>query len=482
MSKAIVKIMKYIDDYELVCGLEVHVELKTETKIFCSCPTKFGAEPNTQCCPVCSGMPGALPVLNRKVVELAVKAGLALNCSITEYSHEDRKNYFYPDLPKAYQISQYDRPLCTGGYVDILSDGTEKRIGITRIHIEEDAGKLIHDGDRTLIDMNRCGVPLIEIVSEPDIRSPAEAAELARKLRAILSAVGVSDCRMNEGSLRVDVNLSVRKRGEPFGTRCEIKNLNSFAFVEKAAEAEYKRQVELIKAGGIVVQETRRFDPSAKMTYSMRTKENANDYRYFPDPDLACIHVSPQEVEAIRRSMPMLPDERKKMYIERYGLTLKDAEQMVSEKNLYGFFDRSVEKTKYPKLLANFILCDVLSMTDGEINIQPDELSRTVDMFGDELINSSTAKKLVKLLFEAAERGEKINVERYINENELWQINDHDLLDGYIKEVIDEERGLVEAYKSGKNGAMKAIMGKLMAKTGGKANVKYISEAIYDFI
>ena len=284
-------------NYEMVVGLEVHVELSTRTKIFCSCSTAFGAEPNTQCCPVCMGFPGTLPVLNRQVVRYAVKAGLAANCQIARYSKQDRKNYFYPDLPKAYQISQFDLPLCEHGWLDITLGETEKRIGITRIHIEEDAGKLIHSDDgRTYCDYNRCGVPLIEIVSEPDIRSAEEAVAYVRKLRAIMLYAGVSDCRMEQGSLRCDVNLSVHKPGMPFGTRTEMKNLNSFQSISRAIEYEYARQVAAIEAGEVIIQETRRFDQATGKTFSMRTKENADDYRYFPDPDLQPIVLDDAQI------------------------------------------------------------------------------------------------------------------------------------------------------------------------------------------
>ena len=303
-------------DFEMVIGLEVHAELKTATKIFCGCSTKFGAEPNTQCCPVCTGMPGSLPVLNLQVVDYAVKAGLATNCTIASFSKEDRKNYFYPDLPKAYQISQFDLPLCSHGWLDVETEAGSKRIGITRIHIEEDAGKLVHvEGHGTLIDCNRCGVPLIEIVSEPDIRSAEEAKAYLQKLRAILLYTGVSDCRMNEGSLRCDVNLSVRKKGsDKLGTRTEMKNLNSFAYVVKAIEYEFNRQVAVIEAGDAVVQETRRFDPATGKTSPMRSKEDADDYRYFPDPDLPPICISEEKRQELASQIPTLPDERKALY------------------------------------------------------------------------------------------------------------------------------------------------------------------------
>ena len=326
--------MTYYKGYEMVIGLEVHVELKTATKIFCSCPTTFGAAPNTQCCPVCMGFPGTLPVLNKKVVEYAVKAGLATNCKIANYSKEDRKNYFYPDLPKAYQISQYDLPLCEHGWLDIETEAGSKRIGITRIHIEEDAGKLVHDDVHgTMIDCNRCGVPLIEIVSEPDIRSAEEAKAYLQKLRAIILYTGISDCKMEEGSLRCDVNLSVRKVGaEAFGTRTEMKNLNSFQFIVKAIEYEYKRQVDAIEAGETVVQETRRFDTATGKTNTMRTKEDADDYRYFPDPDLPPIEMSDERIAAFAAEIPELPDARKARYIEKYGLTPYDGEILTSDR------------------------------------------------------------------------------------------------------------------------------------------------------
>ncbi len=464
--------MKFIDDYELVCGLEVHVELKTATKIFCSCPTAFGAEPNTQCCPVCSGMPGALPVLNRKVVELAVKAGLALRCEISRFSREDRKNYFYPDLPKAYQISQFDLPICKNGHVDIISDGEPKRIGITRIHIEEDAGKLIHDESGTLIDLNRCGVPLIEIVSEPDIRSAEEAADFARKLRSILLCAGVSDCRMNEGSLRCDVNLSVRKRGDmALGTRTEMKNINSFAFVEKAVEYEYRRQVEVIKSGGEVLQETRRFDAASGKTFTMRVKENADDYRYFPDPDLPPIFVTDAEIDAIKSSLPKLPDERRGEYIGKFGLSEKDAGQLVSDIGISDFFDRAVEFTDQPKILANLILVELLTlMTDENPLAAPESVAKIATLSGNGTINSTTAKKLVRILYESAAKGEYVDPERYVEENDLAQIRDEELLREYVIAAVVADPKAVASYKAGKASAAKAIMGKIMARTGGRGD------------
>ena len=307
--------MKKID-YEMVIGLEVHVELATQSKIFCGCSTAYGAEPNTQCCPVCMGMPGTLPVLNRKVVDYAVRAGLALGCDIARYSKQDRKNYFYPDLPKAYQISQYDLPLCQGGCVKIVTEAGEKDIRLTRIHIEEDAGKLVHDARGTLIDCNRCGVPLIEIVSEPDLRSAEEADAYLKKLRSVLRYTGVSECRMDRGQMRADVNLSVRRRGsDALGTRTEMKNLNSFQFIGRAIEEEFARQVQVLEEGGQVVQETRRFDPATGKTSPLRSKEDASDYRYFPDPDLPPIRIGEDFLEERQAEIPPLPDVRRERYV-----------------------------------------------------------------------------------------------------------------------------------------------------------------------
>lgn len=350
---------KIKDGYEMVVGLEVHVELKTRTKIFCSCPTTFGAPPNTQCCPVCMGFPGTLPVLNREVVHYAALAGLATECTIANYSKQDRKNYFYPDLPKAYQISQFDLPLCVNGHLMIETEQGEKCIGITRIHIEEDAGKLVHDAQKgTVVDCNRCGVPLIEIVSEPDMRTPQEAVAYLRKLKAVIAYTGVSDCRMQEGSLRCDVNLSIHKKGEPFGTRTEMKNLNSFQSVQKAIEQEYLRQVEAIKHGEAIVQETRRFDQASSKTFSMRRKENANDYRYFPEPDLAPIVLTNEQIETWRKELPVLPDVRKAEYMHRYDLTAYAAEQLVSSKAIAEYFETAANAVQTPstvKTMANLM-------------------------------------------------------------------------------------------------------------------------------
>jgi len=467
--------------YEMVIGLEVHVELKTQTKIFCSCSTAFGAEPNTQCCPGCLGYPGTLPVLNSKVVDYAIKAGLATNCTIAGYSKQDRKNYFYPDLPKAYQISQLDLPLCANGWLDIETKNGAKRIRITRIHIEEDAGKLVHrqNGDisETLFDANRSGIPLIEIVSEPDMRSADEAVAYLKKLRQSILYTGVSDCRMNEGSLRCDVNLSIRKVGEKtLGTRTEMKNLNSFQFVAKAIEHEFKRQVEELESGGKIIQETRRFDEVSGKTFSMRTKEDANDYRYFPDPDLLPILTEGGKIEALRAEIPQLPDERKARYIEAYGLTAYDAEMITSEMRFADYFESAAEETAYPKLAANMIISEIfrLPLDEDEPPRMPAlSLASIADMLGSGKINSSTAKKLLAEVWETCADPAAI-----VKERGLEQISDKEILAEHVKKAIADNPKSVADYLKGKAAAPKAIIGGVMAATGGKANPVIVSELV----
>lgn len=470
----------FTSEYEMVIGLEVHVELKTKTKIFCSCPTTFGAEPNTQCCPVCMGMPGTLPVLNRKVVEYAIKAGMATNCTIARYSKQDRKNYFYPDLPKAYQISQYDLPLCEHGHLDIETSTGSKRIGITRIHIEEDAGKLVHDDSGTFVDCNRCGVPLIEIVSEPDIRSAEEAVAYLQKLRATILYTGVSDCRMQEGSLRCDVNLSVHKPGEPFGTRTEMKNLNSFQFIQKAIEYEYKRQVQAIENGEEIVQETRRFDEKTGKTFSMRRKEDANDYRYFPDPDLAPIEMSEQKLSELQAAIPELPDARKAKYMEQYGLTAYDAEMITGTPEMADYFEAAAAATAYPKQAANLILTEVFRLlaAEGEdaaqIPVSAAHLAALVTMTADGKINSSTEKKVLSDLWKSGDA----DPESYVREHDLEQISDRAVLESMVDAVIEQNPKSVADFKKGKTNALKSLVGQIMGKTGGRANPVIVQELI----
>lgn len=459
---------KIIDGYEMVVGLEVHAELATRTKIFCACPTAYGAAPNTQCCPVCLGYPGALPVLNGEVVHFASKAGLALGCEIARFSKHDRKNYFYPDLPKAYQISQFDLPLCTGGQLTISTKAGEKTIGITRIHIEEDAGKLLHDERGTFLDMNRCGVPLIEIVSEPDIRTPQEADAYLRKLRTVLRYTGVSDCKMQEGSLRCDVNLSIHKPGEPFGTRTEMKNLNSFVSVVKAIEAEYARQVATVKAGETIRQETRRFDQRTGETYAMRRKENANDYRYFPEPDLMPIALTEEKIAAWQAELPLLPDARKAAYIKEYGLTDYAAEQLVSELSIAEYYEAAARLTRAPRTLANLLITEVFRLLEGEdasICIPAGHLARLADMAESGEINNNTAKAAIAEIWQSGE-----DPDAYVTRNGLRQISDAAELLPLVQRAVEENPKIVAQYYGGKDTAKRAIMGAAMRLASGKAN------------
>ncbi|MDF2822038.1 MAG: GatB [Clostridiales bacterium] len=469
-----------IKDYEMVIGLEVHVELKTKSKIFCGCSTEFGGDPNTQCCPICMGMPGTLPVLNGKVVDYAIKAGLATNCTIASFSKQDRKNYFYPDLPKAYQISQYDLPLCEHGFLDIESESGSKRIGITRIHIEEDAGKLVHkENGGTLIDYNRCGVPLIEIVSEPDIRSAEEAKAYLQKLRAIMLYVDVSDCKMNEGSFRCDVNLSVRKIGEEkLGTRTEMKNLNSFQFISNAIEFEFQRQVQAVENGEEIVQETRRYDQTTKKTFSMRKKEDAHDYRYFPDPDLMPIIINADKLQEIKISIPQLPDERKTIYMSEYGLTPYDAEQLVNIKEIADYFESAAKITSHHKILANLILSEIfrlLPQDSFDIPISPANLANLTNLIGDEIVNSSTAKKVIQEMWIKDQDPQGI-----VNEQGLEQINDETILEEYVTEVLNKNKKSVDDYLSGKGKALQAMIGQTMAITKGKGNPTKIQKILME--
>ena len=427
------------------------------------------------------GMPGSLPVLNKRVVEYAVKAGMATNCRIALNSKLDRKNYFYPDLPKAYQISQYDKPLCEQGWLDVETSAGEKRIGITRIHIEEDAGKLIHSpGKGTLIDMNRCGVPLIEIVSEPDIRSAEEAKLYLQKLRAIMLYVGVSDCKMNEGSLRCDVNLSVRKKGEKaLGTRTEIKNLNSFQYVVKAIEYEFARQTELIDQGGAVRQETRRFDPATGKTSSMRSKENADDYRYFQDPDLVPVVLTQQQLDDWKKEIPTLPDERKKNYVEKFGLSALTAEQLVIRREIADYFEQAAAVTKAPKLAANLVVNEVarLAPEGTEIPVKPEHLAKLADLAEAGKVNSSTCREVVGLLFK-----QDADPEELIRRQGLEQVSDPALLEQYAKEVVAASPKAVADYQAGNAKAFQALVGQMMKRTKGKGNPALIQKLLKEEI
>ena len=467
-------------EYELVMGLEVHVELKTKTKIFCNCTTEFGGEPNSHCCPVCMGFPGALPVLNEEVVNYAIRAGIATNCEITRSGRQDRKHYFYPDLPTAYQISQDDLPICHNGHLDIEADGKTSRIGITRIHIEEDAGKLVHKAEGgTLVDYNRCGVPLIEIVSEPDLRSAEEVRAYLQKLRAIMMYIDVSDCKMNEGSFRCDVNLSVREKGEEeFGTRVEMKNLNSFQSIMKAIEYESQRQINAIEDGVELIQETRRFDQNTSKTYSMRKKENAHDYRYLPDPDLMPIIIDDNRIQKIKDELPELPDVRKALYIKEYGLSSYDAEQLISSKEVANYFEQAAKKVKNTKILANILISEIFRLTGIEefkVPFSPEYLAELVNLIEDGSINSSTSKKIIEDMWKEPRSPREI-----VKEKGLEQINDEDTLLPIIDEVISKNQRAVKEYIDGNEKALQSLIGQVMGRTKGKANPQLTIEIIKD--
>lgn len=467
--------------FETVIGLEVHVELATNTKIFCGCKNEFGGEPNTHCCPVCTGMPGVLPVLNEKVVEYAAKAGLALNCEIANFSKMDRKGYYYPDLPKAYQISQFDLPICIGGYVDYTVDGEQKRVNLTRIHMEEDAGKLLHEaGAGTAVDYNRCGVPLIEIVTEPDLRSAKEAKEFLETLKSIIQYTGVSDCKMQEGSLRCDVNISVREEGaSELGTRTEMKNLNSFSAVFNAIEAESARQIAEILDGGTIVQETRRFDDVKGKSYAMRGKEEAHDYRYFPDPDLVPVVLTDEQIETFRQSLPELPADKKKRYVEELGLPEYDAGVLTVERSIAEFFEQSISFYNEPKKTSNFIMTDLLrllkeeGMAAEDNPVKPKQLADTLKMIDDGKINITVGKAVFEDVFKTGEDPEKI-----VEKNGLAQINDTDAILELIKDIIANNPKPVADYKGGNKKALTFFVGQVMKATKGKANPKTVNQIV----
>ena len=468
------------DDYEVVIGLEVHAELSTKTKIFCSCPTTFGAEPNKQTCPICMAMPGTLPVLNEKVVEYAVKAGLATNCTISQDSKNDRKNYFYPDLPKAYQISQYDKPLCEHGYVEIETENGPKKIRILRIHIEEDAGKLNHDdfGGGSLVDLNRAGVPLIETVSEPDMRSIEEAEQYLRKLKSIFEYIEVSDCKMQEGSFRADVNVSVRKKGATeFGTRTEMKNMNSFRSIARAIEYEVERQIDVIEDGGKVEQETLRWDDVSGKTFSMRDKEDAQDYRYFPEPDLVAIKLSDEYIENVRKSLPELPESRRARYLEEYKLSEKDANIITSSKHLSDLFEQATAICGNAKAVNNWIISDISrilnekEMEAQEIPFTSDNLAKLVILIDKGTISSSIGKKVLEELFVNPKDPEEM-----IKETGWIQISDEGAIKEVVLKIIEANPQSVVDYKGGKDRAIGFLVGQAMKETKGKANPQMLNK------
>ena len=467
-------------DFEAVIGLEVHAELSTQTKIFCSCSTEFGAEPNTHVCPICMALPGALPKLNEKVVEYAVKAGLATNCSIAKDSKNDRKNYFYPDLPKSYQISQYDKPLCNHGYIEIEDDdGNIKKVRILRIHIEEDAGKLNHNefSGGSLVDLNRAGVPLIEIVSEPDIRSSGEADRYLKKLKSILQYIDVSDCKMEEGSLRADVNVSVHKTGEPFGTRHEMKNMNSFKSIQRAINYEIESQISDIENGKIVEQETMRWDDVAGQTFSMRNKEDAQDYRYFPEPDLVAIKLSDEYINKVKEELPELPESRKKRYVDEIGLSEKDANALVSSKAASDMFEKAGKLCNNYKAVCNWITSDIsriLNEKEEEMDNIPftaEELAELVELIDNGTISSKIGKKVLEELFENPKSPKKI-----IEEKGWIQISDENTIKKVVKDVLDNNPQSIADFKAGKDKALGFLVGQAMKETKGKANPKMLNE------
>ena len=467
------------EDYDIVIGLEVHSELSTKTKIFCSCPTEFGGEPNTHCCPVCMAMPGALPVLNKKVVEYAIKAGIATNCTIAKESKNDRKNYFYPDLPKSYQISQFDMPLCTNGFVEIETENGPKKIRLVRIHIEEDAGKLNHDeyGRGSLVDLNRAGVPLIEIVSEPDISSASEAEAYLKKLKSILEYIEVSDCKMQEGSLRADVNVSVKKKGtDELGTRTEMKNMNSFRSIVRAIEYESERQIEVLENGGIITQETLRWDDVSGKTFSMRDKKDAQDYRYFPEPDLAMIRISDEYVQKISKTLPEMPEKRKARYIEELGLPEYDANILTSSKHLSDLFERANNVCNNPKAVSNWIMSDIIKILNEEgieadkLPFSAEQLGKLINLIDKKTISTSIAKTVLEEMTVNPKDPEEI-----IKEKGLIQISDEGAIKEIVLKILEENPQSIADYKAGRDRALGFLVGQAMKQTKGKANPQMLN-------
>ena len=473
--------------YETVIGLEVHVELATKTKIFCSCSTEFGGAPNTHTCPVCTGMPGSLPVLNKQVVEYAMAVGLATNCSITQNCKFDRKNYFYPDNPQNYQISQLYKPICTNGYVEIKGDdGEKKQVRIHEIHLEEDAGKLVHDdwNDCSLVDLNRSGVPLIEIVSEPDMRSSDEVIAYLEKLRLIIQYLGASDCKLNEGSMRADVNLSVREYGaKEFGTRTEMKNLNSFKAIARAIENERERQIDLIEAGEAVIQETRRWDDTKEYSYAMRSKEDAQDYRYFPDPDLVPIIISDEWMAEVKSKEPEFRDEKMARYISEFNLPEYDADIITLYKPLADLFEAAVQKGSAPKEASNWLMGETMRIVKDK-GIEPDQVKLTGENFAkflklieNDVINKTVAKEVFEAIFDGG-----VNPEAYVEEHGLKMDNDTDGLKKIIEEVVANNSKAVADYQGGNKKAIGALVGQTMKATQGKANPQMINKILNEIL
>ena len=472
--------------YETVIGLEVHVELATKTKIFCGCSTAFGGAPNTHTCPVCTGMPGSLPVLNKQVVEYAVAVGLATNCQITQYCKFDRKNYFYPDNPQNYQISQLYLPICRNGHVDIETEQGTKAIGIHEIHMEEDAGKLIHDEweDCSLVDYNRSGVPLIEIVSEPDMRSAEEVIAYLEKLRMTVQYLGASDCKLNEGSMRADVNLSVREVGaKKFGTRTEMKNLNSFKAITHAIEGERERQIELLESGKEVVQETRRWDDAKEYSYAMRSKEDAQDYRYFPDPDLVPVYISDEWLEQIRSRQPEFREAKMARYKEEFDIPEYDIGIITDSKHMADLFEETVAICKQPKKVSNWLMGETLrllkekNMDPEDIRFAPGNLAKLIGLVDAKAINSSVAKEVFEVMFE-----EDVDPEKYVEEKGLKTVNDEGALRKTIEEIIAANPQSVEDYHNGKDRAIGFLVGQTMKAMKGKADPAMVNQILKELL
>lgn len=473
-------------NYETVIGLEVHVELHTKSKIFCGCSTEFGAPPNSHTCPVCLGHPGVLPVLNRQAVDYAMKAAMALNCQIGDVSKFDRKNYFYPDSPKAYQISQFDQPIGEHGYIDIEVDGVTKRIGITRVHLEEDAGKLTHvdGGYASLVDFNRVGTPLIEIVSEPELSSPEEARAYLEKMRAIMQYCDVSDVKMEEGSMRCDANISLRPRGQKeFGIRAELKNMNSFRGVLRGLEYEEIRQAEILDDGGVVVQETRRWDETQGKTFSMRGKEEAHDYRYFPDPDLVKIQISQEWKDAVRATIPELPDARKARYASEYGLPEYDAGVITSSKALADLFEESLKFTNDAKSVSNWVMGELLGFLNtnnlevSQIKLTGQGLGEMVNLIAQGTISSKIAKTVFKEMLQSGKLPQQI-----VEEQGLVQISDEGAILAIVQEVVANNPNSVQDYKAGKDKAIGFLVGQVMKQSKGKANPGLVNKLLLDVL
>lgn len=472
--------------YETVIGLEVHVELATKTKIFCSCSTAFGSAPNTHTCPVCTGMPGSLPVLNKQVVEYAMAVGVATNCQINQYSKFDRKNYFYPDNPQNYQISQLYLPICHDGGIEIETENGKKTIGIHEIHMEEDAGKLVHDDweEVSLVDYNRSGVPLIEIVSEPDMRSAEEVIAYLDKLRMMIQYLGASDCKMQEGSMRADVNLSVREVGaKEFGTRTEMKNIGSFKAIARAIEAETERQIDLIEVGEKVVQETRRWNDEQGYSYAMRSKEDAQDYRYFPEPDLVPIVISDEWLQQVKDNQPELRDEKLKRYQEEFGLPEYDARILTSAKKLADIFESTTELCKKPKKVSNWLMGETMrllkehDMDAEDIKFSPINLAKVIELTEAGTINSSVAKDVFEKVFV-----EDINPDKYVEEKGLKTVNDEGALRETIEKIIKDNPQSVEDYRNGKEKAIGFLVGQTMKAMKGKANPGMVNKILKELL